>query len=181
MSSAHLGSLIGAIFGLIYVLVNARELPLVAGVGVAVHGIGAFFGVLVALRRARRPPDPSVAAGRGFGRRYWLVVATEVAAMAAGLVVLNGPLDAPEAGIAWISVVVGLHFFPLAALFGVPFLRRLGAAIAGCGVLGLALAAGNAGAAPIAAVSGVVPGVLLLTASWCGLQRDLRPAARHPG
>jgi hypothetical protein len=56
--------------------------------------------------------------------------------MAAGLAVLNGPLDAPQAGVAWVSLVVGVHFFALAVAFAEPFFHRLGGAITVCGLAG---------------------------------------------
>lgn len=93
---------------------------------------------------------------------------------------LSGPLDAPYAGVAWVSVVVGLHFFPLATLFDLPPFRWLGAGIAGFGVVGLALAAGGAGQAPVAAVGGVLPGALLLMASWWGATHQHLTARRRP-
>ena len=64
--------------------------------------------------------------------------------------------------------------FPLAAIFGEPFFRWLGAAVAACGVVGLVIVAAGAGAAPVAAISGVVPGALLLAWGWWGANRVQR-------
>ncbi len=168
------GSLIGAIFGLIYVLVNAGPLRPAMGLPLRVAGGVAFAAVVVALLRGRTS-EPAAAeptsSDAGFGRAYWLVVAAEVAALAGGLAVLNGPLNAPQAGVGWVSFVVGVHFFPLAVVFGLPFFHRLGAAITACGAAGLTLAAVGASDAAIAAVSGIVPGALLLAAAWHGASR----------
>jgi hypothetical protein len=170
----RLGSLVGAVFGLVYVIVNAGALPSV--VGLPLRGLGgiAFVAVLVAVRQG----GDGDGAGRdgAFGRGYWLVVGAEVAALAAGLAVLNGSLDEPQAGVAWVSFVVGIHFFALAAVFGEPFFHLLGGAITACGVAGLALTAAGAGEAPIAAVSGVLPGALLLASGWWGARRAGQPA-----
>jgi hypothetical protein len=110
------------------------------------------------------------------------VIAAEVAALAAGLAALNGPLDAPHAGVAWVSFVVGVHFVALGAVFREPFFHRLGGAIGACGLVGLALAAAGAGAGAgakavaVAVVSGIVPGGLLLAFGWWGA----RQTAHHP-
>jgi hypothetical protein len=181
MHRGNLGSLIGAIAGLVYVLVNARVLPTLVGIPVQLLGIAAFGAVLVLLRRDRPSHDVDVPDRWPFDRSFWLMVAAEVVAIATGLVVLDGVFDIPRAGVAWVSVVVGVHFFVLARLLRVPFFRWLGAGIGACGVLGLALAAGGAGATAIAAVSGVAPGALLLAGSWRGAVRGLRAEATLHG
>ncbi|MDN5853582.1 MAG: hypothetical protein L0K86_12195, partial [Actinomycetia bacterium] len=75
-----------------------------------------------------------------------------------GLAVVNGALDRPEAGVAWVSTVVGAHFFVLARIFALRFFLVLGVAVTACGVVGLTLAVAGAEEPPIAAISGVVPG-----------------------
>ena len=176
----RLGSLIGGGFGLIYVEVNAGALATPAAAALRVTGGVAFAG-LVALVAARRDPGApaSGAARAGFGRRYWLVVAAEVAAIAAGIALLNGPLDRPRAVVAWISVVVGVHFFALAALWQVSLLRWLGAAITVCGLAGLTAAGLGAASAMVATMGGVLPGALLMAAGYQGaiaaLSRSGRP------
>ncbi|MEU9796239.1 hypothetical protein AB0E27_37700 [Streptomyces sparsogenes] len=66
------------------------------------------------------------------------------------------------ATVPWIALVVGLHFFGLAAVWRLAALAWLGAAMSACGAAGLALAACGSSAAAIAAVAGVAPGALLL-------------------
>ena len=92
-----------------------------------------------------------------FGRRYWLVVAAAVLAIWIGLALLNGPLDTPHAAVAWISSVVGAHFFALAVVWSNPLFSWLGAALLGCGAVGLVLAARGSDAAAIELVGGVPP------------------------
>ena len=83
---------------------------------------------------------------------------------------------------AWVSVVVGVHFFALAALWRVSLFRWLGAAIAVCGLAGLAAAGLGASSAVVATMGGVLPGALLLAAGYQGtiaaLSRSGRPLAR---
>jgi hypothetical protein len=136
--------MVGATFGLIYVLINAGELPLAISLPLRAAGAVAFLAVLAAVWRIRGvAPTGGAAVGRagGFGRSYWLVVAAEAAALWAGLAVLNGPLHAPHAGVAWVSTVVGAHFFALAVVFGQRFFHVIGVGIMACGVIGLLLVA----------------------------------------
>jgi hypothetical protein len=173
MSGQRLGSVIGAVFGLIYVLVNVGPLPRGAAIPLQILGVIACVGVLIAVARSSDHGDSTPRAG--FGRAYWIVVAAEAAAMAGGLALLNGPLDAGWAGVAWVSVVVGLHFVALSVVFAEPFFNRLGAAVAVCGLVGLGLAVAGAGRASVAVVSGVVPGALLLASGWWGARQATRP------
>jgi hypothetical protein len=175
----RLGSLIGGIFGFIYVEANADALPdpwasaLQIAAGVAFAGLVA----LMALARGSHPPV-SQETRDGFGRRYWLVVAGEVAAIFAGFIVLHGPAGLPNAVVAWVSVVVGVHFLVLAIIWRLRLFRDLGAAIALCGVAGLTAAVAGAPAAVIAAAGGVLPGVLLLAAAYQGATRAAQAAHR---
>ena len=172
MPGQQVGSSIAASFGLVYVLVNAGPLGAPWAPVLRVLGAVAFAVVLVAIVRSGRPARPG--GGRGvqvFGRPYWLVVAAEVVALLVGVRVLAGPLATPQAGVAWVSFVVGAHFFALAVVFRQRFFHVLGAAIAACGVAGLVLAAVGAGEAAIAAVGGVVPGAVLLAFGWWGARR----------
>ncbi len=110
----------------------------------------------------------SSAAGVGFSRGYWWVVIAEVVAIWAGIMVLGRVFDAPHANVAWISLVVGVHFFGLAMVWKMPVFHWLGAALAACGVVGLTLAALGASTAAIDVVGGIVPGFLLLGFAWMG-------------
>src|SRR5699024_11085661 len=143
MNGQQIGSVIGAVFGVIYVWVNASPLPGGASLPVRIIGVAAFLAVLAVVLRGRGARDGTRdAAGppaAGFGRGYWIVVAGEVAALAAGLAVLNLVFHTPRAGVAWVSVVVGAHFVALAMVSGLRFFHVLGAAITLCGVIGLVL------------------------------------------
>lgn len=165
MGDARLGLMIGATFGLVYVLVNAGVQPAPLGLLLRLLGVGAYVAVLLSLRRR---PASSAASAEGrpaFTRSYWLVVAGEVAAFVAGNLILNVVLDLPLAVLPWVTFVVGVHFLVLARLWSASSLSWLGAALAVCGVAGLGLALAGAGEAAIAAVAGVAPGFLLLAGS----------------
>ena len=115
---------------------------------------------------------PAAAASRGgFTRGYWLVVAGEVVALAAGLALINGPLAAPKAAVAWVSFVVGVHFVALALVWHLRLFHALGVAPGVCGLLGLVLATTGSTASAINLTAGGCPG------------RDparVRPVGQHP-
>ncbi|WP_327412589.1 hypothetical protein [Streptomyces sp. NBC_01233] len=163
MASHQTSGLIGAAFGVFFVQANAAALPPAVAVPLRLLAIAAFIRLFIALRRSR---VPSAATGgtapRRFGRGYLIVVAAEVAAVAAGLFVINRLLHAPQATVGWIALVVGLHFFGLAAVWRMPSLRLPAAAMSACGAVGLVLAACGCSTAVIAAVAGIAPGALLL-------------------
>jgi hypothetical protein len=115
-------------------------------------------------------------------RGYALTVVGEVVALAAGLWVLNAVLEVPRAGVGWVSVVVGAHFFALAVVFGLRLFHLLGAIVTSCGVAGLVLVALGASQAQVETVAGVVPGIVLLYSAWRGVRSVLAggPAAVGP-
>lgn len=171
MTPEKLGSLIGAVFGLIFVLVNTASVPTALAVLLRVLGVVAFVAVLAAVRRPG-PFKGTRPAGGGFGRGYWLVVAAEVLAIAIGLALVNGPLATPQAAVAWISFVVGGHFFALAVIWKQSLFHWLGAALLLCGALGLVLAATGSGTSTIDLVGGVLPGAILLGFGLWGSTRN---------
>jgi hypothetical protein len=182
MTPQKLGSLIGAVFGLVFVEVNAGALPTGIGIVVRVLGVVALLMVLVALRRPARAEAVARPSDGGFGRGYWLVVAGEVIAIMAGVRLLSGPMDTPDAGVAWVATVVGLHFVALAVVWTRRFFHVLGAVIALCGVIGLALALAGSPTAAVATVGGILPGALLLAfAMWGVLVSTERGRSRSVG
>lgn len=184
MPGQRIGSVIAGAFGLVYVLVNAGPLPAAWTLTLRVLAAAAFVAVLVSVVRSglSGPHRDDHRGGQQrlvFGRAYWLVVAAEAVALFLGARLLSGPLHAPDAGVAWVSVVVGVHFFALAAVFGEHFFHWLGAVITACGVLGLVLAATGAAEPTIALVGGVVPGAVLLGFGRWGAGR-IEPVAQQP-
>jgi hypothetical protein len=138
-----------------------------------VAGVLAFVGVQLALRAATRLPPPARAYGVGYRT---VVVAVEVVALLRGLQVLSRVFDAPEAGVAWVTVIVGLHCNALAVVWRETSFHVLGAALTAFGATGLLLAATGAGEAASATVGGVLPGLLLLTGGrWAAAQSGRVP------
>ena len=153
---------ITTVFGFIYIMANAQLLPASEATPIRVIGILAAAGLLIGLPRPDRADPPGV----GFSRAYWLIVAAEVIAGVGGLIVLNDMLGIHDASIAWISVVVGVHFFGFYVIWRLPVMVWIGAAISVCGALGLVAAGMDRSAALIALVAGIVPGALLLAGGW---------------
>ncbi|NUP60852.1 MAG: hypothetical protein HOW71_01600 [Nonomuraea sp.] len=170
------GLLVGAVFGAVFVVVNAQSplngvtaTLLRAAAGVAAAAVIVLW--FVAARRER----PAVS-GRGvmFGRGYLAVVAAEVVLLFGGLRVLAA-LGRPEEGnVAWVAFVVGVHFVALAPIWKDWSVAVPGVALTLLGAGGLALAS-TAAVAWVPIVSGVLPGFVLLagslTFSWRGLPR----------
>jgi hypothetical protein len=90
------------------------------------------------------------------------VVTAEVVAIAVGVRVLGGPLDSPDAAVAWVALVVGLHFVVLAVVWAPSRVSWLGGSLAACGVIGLTLAFAGASPRVVGSVGSVLPGALLL-------------------
>ncbi len=165
MTGDRAGSLIAAVFGLTFALANAGALPRLAAS--LLQGIAFAFFVAIVLVLRRRSSRAG-AHGRALGRGDGLIVAAELAAIVLGLLVLTGPLDAEQAAVAWISLVVGVHLVVLAIIWRQPLLRGMGSAIALCGAAGLVPAATGATDAAIAVTAGPLPGTLLLASSLVG-------------
>lgn len=170
----RLGLTIGTSFGLVFVLVNAGELPSPWPLVLRTAGVLAFVGVQFVLHAAAQRPATDRVDGVGLSRGFGIVVAVEVVALFGGLQVLGRVFDAPEAGVAWVSVVVGLHFVALAVVWREPSLHVVGGALTACGAAGLVLAAAGAGQAAVATVGGVVPGFLLLAGGGWATTRSGR-------
>jgi hypothetical protein len=183
MTSQRLGLLIGSVFGLVFVQVNAGALT--TGIGTACRVVGgfAFLLVLARLRRVQRPSRsvPRPQAGISFTAGYRVVVAAEVIAIVVGVRLLAGPLDVPDAGVAWVAFVVGLHFVALAIVWAVPIFGWVGGLLAVCGVAGLLLGFSEAPKAAIAGVGGVLPGGLLLGFALWAVHRPSNPAPAGSG
>ena len=157
MTRAQLRRLIGGVFGLAYVLVNAGVLSSPAAPVLRALAIAVFAGLVIASRQATAGPDGSVPRAMPFNRGYWLLAAAEAAAIVAGWAVITLALHAAYAVVGWISVVVGMHSAGLAQVWRQPFYIWLGVAITICGLAGLAVAAAGFPAAVIAALPASSP------------------------
>ncbi|WP_228281538.1 hypothetical protein [Brevibacterium pigmentatum] len=174
-AGAEIGALIGAGFGLLFLIINTVQFSilgrtLVIAVGVIVFVVIAVLAVRGLLRkrggggrlgesgeRSRREPP--------FGRAYWIIVLIEAVLLFAGTRLLAS-LGHPELGVAWVAVVVGTHFFALGWVFGLDRFHVLATVVTLCGIGGF-IAFFAAAPAFIPVISGVISGfVLLAFAMW---------------
>ncbi|HET8600305.1 MAG TPA: hypothetical protein VFL99_08265 [Segeticoccus sp.] len=130
------------------------EIPLLVG-----SVLGALLAAGAVVRLVRGPADGSAMADPAGRRRYGWAVLAEVVAIVAGVVLL-GALGRGDDISAWILLVVGTHFWPLATLFRIPSLRVAGALL----VLVALLAAVLGAVSPVlpSAVSGAAGGLVLV-------------------
>ena len=158
LQGAQLGSVVGVVGGLVFVLVNAGPLPASpAWRGLAVASAAAVVALLV-VRPAPAPVEPST----GALRVYLVSVGAMVLAIPVGAAVLNG-LDRPGLVLPWVVLVVGLHFVPFARAFAAPVFSVLGAVLVLVAVVGAGAAL--AGADHAGAATGVAAGLALLAAA----------------
>lgn len=150
MRRLPVGSVIGAVAGLVFVLANAGELPAAAAFRIA--GLITFVLVGIVLRRGpgTEPAHPS----RTAMRTYLLCVAGEVVAIPVGALVLRTLDGPPELVVVWVVLVVGVHFLPFARAFGMPVFGLLAWTLIALAAAGGALtSAVDAGAGPWTAVA----------------------------
>ncbi|MCK2216949.1 hypothetical protein MF672_024610 [Actinomadura sp. ATCC 31491] len=173
------GLLIGAIFGAVFVVVNAHE-PLNGVAAVVLRVAACLAAAAVAARwaaeaRRRRPGE----AGRAmFGRWYLAVVAAEAVLLFGGLRALDAWGLPEQANVAWVALVVGVHFVALAPVWRAWGIAVPGVLLTALGGTGLALVATPA-VAWVPFVSGVLSGAVLLAGSVSTAWRA-RPAPEAP-
>jgi hypothetical protein len=173
MSPQSLGLLVGSGFGTAFVLANAGEpLPGAAGIVVRVLAVLSLIAVVVVGFRTDRRGGAGPEGGRPgwFGPKFGLVVVAEFALIFGGIALLRA-LGAPEEiNVAWIALIVGLHFVALAPVWKRRAIAVPGVLLSGLGGAGMIMAAGSA-VQWIPFVSGVLSGVVLLTGSLYGAAR----------
>lgn len=172
---------VGAAFGTAFVLANAHA-PLREnvrlGLLVAIVGVDVALLLLIALavRRRRAYGDVGAARARGrgmwFGRSFLWVVAGELFLLIAGLQLLRA-LGAPtQANVAWIALVVGLHFVAFAVIWREKSIAIPGSLLFAFGAAGLVMS--DTGALRwVPLVSGVASGCALLIGSLVFSAREL--------
>jgi hypothetical protein len=167
----RIGSLIGAVGGLVFILINAGALGQPASSAIRLSGIAIFAGVLwYAVIRTRRWPSGPRPTATSF-RIYWVSVIGEVIAIPVGaqvLVRLHQSVLTPT----WVVFVVGVHFLPFARAFATSLFTGLGIALITVAVIGgaAALKVGPRGAA----WAGVVAGAVLLAFAAVAAQQQGR-------
>ena len=176
---AEIGALIGAGFGLLFLIINTGQFSTLGRTLVITVGVLAFAGIAIF---AIRGLMQSGRAGRGesgkgsrreppLGRAYWIIVLIEAVLLFAGTRLLAG-LGHPELGVAWVAVVVGTHFYALGRVFGLDRFHVLATVVTLCGIGGF-IAFFAAAPAFIPVVSGVIAGFVLLTfAMWALVSGD---------
>jgi hypothetical protein len=120
--------------------------------------------------RARH--EPGTADDASTGRRFGVIVGIETGLCLVGSMVL-GATGQPVYIPAWIALVVGLHFIPLAPLFGDRRLPVLAAAVTVAAVAGAVIALTNG--TPTSTTSAPAAGLALIAYGAMSLFR--RPAA----
>ena len=163
------GGLIGVIFGLVFIEVNSGQLPHSWQAATRVVGALAAAVLIAALSRARRTEPPQTGPAQrtrpGFARGYWAVVAAEVVALLAGLAVITVVNGAHKLTVAWIALIVGIHFFGLGVAWKATVFHVIGAALTMLGVAGFLIFAADGPAWLVALVSGIASGLVLYAAA----------------
>ncbi len=176
MASRPVGSLIGAVAGLAFVLVNAGAVPLSLVWSIAAAIAFAAISWFVVLRgpEADWPPP-----GRTALRTYAISVAAMIVAIPVGATIVSDPLGKPNAVPVWVVFVVGAHFQPFAGAFQMPVFRWLSGALVVDAIVG-AVPALSSDSAAAAGWTGVVAGFLLLVFSAAGPRLTAVTARRLP-
>jgi hypothetical protein len=177
-----LGAVIGGTFGAIFLLANAQT-PLGPAAADLFRSLAVLGFVLLVIGRRRTLAGPFRGRARAgavdlFGRRWQLIVAGEVAALAAGYVVIRLAGAPNETTLAWTTFVVGVHFaaFRLAGVWQ-GGIAHVAAGLTVLGLAGLGLAA-TSETDWIPFVSGVLAGLTLLGGSLFALRRALAATGR---
>lgn len=161
--SERTGSFIGAVGGLLFVLVNSGGLPDGVGWAARALGVAAFVAVLVLVvfRRggsvAEEPPS------RRQIRVYGISVTAMVLAIIAGARILDATGNA-EPIVAWVILCVGAHFIPFSRAFDLPLFGRLGVTLIALAIAGAVLWAVTSSAV-VLSTTAVLAGVALLAAA----------------
>ncbi|MGI5485607.1 hypothetical protein [Microtetraspora malaysiensis] len=165
------GLLVGAVFGAVFVVVNAQSplnpvaaILLKVAACLAAVGVLAMWFVSARSERSAEEAQPAEGARRNMFGRGYLVVVAEAILLFGGIRVLAIWGRPEEANVAWVALVVGVHFIALA-----PIWKEWGIAVPGVvltvlGAAGLVLASTTA-IAWVPFVSGVLSGIVLLTGS----------------
>ncbi|WP_432559550.1 hypothetical protein [Granulicoccus sp. GXG6511] len=180
MSGRMVGSLVAAIFGAIFVVVNSGGLPPVARIILCIAAVAVPAIVLVrAVLESRESREPQGREERAYagptrelGRWFWPTVAIEVVALFGGLMLLNSFTSIGWAGVAWVALVVGLHFIPFAINTKLRRFWMLTVVLSAAGAAGLILAARGSSPDVVGIVAGVISGIALLGAALYGALRS---------
>ena len=173
MRTRPVGSIIGAVAGLAFVLLNAGAVP--DSLIWRIAAVAAFVAIIwfVVLRGQVIAPAPP---NRAALRTYGFSVLAMVVAFPVGARAISDVLDRPNAVLVWVVFVVGVHFLPFAQAFHLPVFRWLSASLVMISIIGAVPAlASNSGTA--AGWTGIGAGFLLMFFSAIGprLSRQTTP------
>jgi hypothetical protein len=128
-------------FGIVWLLIGLLQgRPSPAWLRLSLLVIGIALGVSIAtlgLRASNIPHSPSattaqqLATNREIARHFYIIFGVELAAIFLAVVVLKA-LSYPDYILCGIAIIVGVHFFPLAALFRAPV--YYGTGLVGCAI-----------------------------------------------
>lgn len=181
MSGRVVGSLVGLGFGLVFLLINNGRLP--GGLPLVVTALAVLAvvvyvavylrnrAVLLEIRSAESPAP--------FGGRFGVITVVEVIAIFGGIFLLNTVFHRPDAGVAWVTTVVGAHFFPLGRVAQMPMFTTLAWVLTPLGLLGLVLAFTGAPGWWVDLVGGIVPGLVLVCFALWGISGGARAERRR--
>ncbi|MFD4368645.1 hypothetical protein [Rhodococcus sp. NPDC058521] len=119
-------------------------------------------GIVLAVRG---PAGHAPMADPAVRRKYWTIVAVEFGLIAVGALIL-GATGAADWISVWVCAVVGVHFVPLAGVFGAEPLKVVGIVLV---VAAVALFLGLATSVPPVTVTGAGAGLVLLVSGALGL------------
>ncbi len=162
MNGAKVGALIGLVGGIVFVVINGFLLPspwsqVVIGVAVVV----ALLAVRTVLRtradpQAYRPDERQMQA-------FWITIGLEVVAIVGGGLVINTVLQAPQASLPWISLVLGVHWLVFHRVFAQDVFLWLGWFTVTCGLVGMIAAVTQVGPPESPrVVSGLLTGLVMI-------------------
>lgn len=124
----RIGSMIGAIGGLVFVLVNAGPLGTALSLVLRVLGglvfVATVWFAVIRSRTVDSGPPP-----RSAMREYAISVVAELVAIVVGAQILVRVLHRPELSLVWVVFVVGVHFIPFSRAFGLARFAVLGVAL----------------------------------------------------
>jgi hypothetical protein len=162
MLARFAGFFVPAVFGLAFVLINSGP-PLPSAVALVVRFLAVSAAVAIVVlallgMRKGSGADHSSARAPRFGAFFGVVTTIEVLLIIGGAQTISRLENIPDqAGVAWVTLVVGLHFFPLAWYWKMPeifYVAGYGTLLGGIG-LTMALL-GHPDWVPL--ISGVVTG-----------------------
>jgi hypothetical protein len=187
-NGARVGALIGAVGGVLFVVLNAWPLgePW-ANVAIGV-GVAWFLWDLRAIMRVPEDPDAVRPDARQM-QAFWIVVVLEVILIIGGTQLAIRVLDIPAASLPWVATVLGVHWLVFRMVFQQDVFLWLGCFTLSCGVVGLMVAltgvAGSDVLAATAIASGLIVGAFMLGAVGIDASRRrrsiiMRRAMRRP-